>query len=73
PFDQVITISAELPESGRYRLRLINALGQAVWEESALYTTLLKIDIPTRELPAGMYSFQMERNGKLLVRKVLKQ
>ncbi|MEZ4990177.1 MAG: PQQ-dependent sugar dehydrogenase [Saprospiraceae bacterium] len=73
PFDQVITVSAELPENGRYRLRLVNALGQVVWEESAVYTTLLKIDIPTRELPAGMYSFQMERNGKLLVRKVLKQ
>jgi glucose/arabinose dehydrogenase len=73
PFDQLITISAELPESGRYRLRLINALGQVVWENTAVYDTFLKMDIPTQELPAGLYSFQLEKNGQTLVRKIVKQ
>lgn len=73
PFDQNIIITAELPENGRYRLRLINSLGQVVWEESAVWNTVLNREISTQELPAGIYTFQLERNGKQLVRKLVKQ
>lgn len=73
PFEQLITISGELPESGRYRLRLVNALGQVLWEESAVLNTTFQREIVPQELPAGMYTFQLERNGKSLVRKLVKR
>lgn len=72
PFSEEFWVEGTLQESGLYRLRLLNAQGQIVWEDTRYLDVNFQQQINAKNLPTGIYLFRMERNGAGLVRKILK-
>lgn len=73
PFDRAFWVEGRLPESGTYRMQLLNAQGQTIWETTRRLDTEFQEKIDTENLPAGVYLFRLERNGAGLMRKLIKE
>lgn len=73
PFQREFWVEGNLPENGLYRLQLLNAQGQIVWEESRQLDTQFQQNISTEALSKGIYLFRIERNGAALTRKIIKE
>jgi hypothetical protein len=73
PFDQEFWVEGTLPESGRYRLQLLSAQGQQIWERNLQLEARFQQKIDTEDLPKGLYLFRLEKDGASLVRKLIKE
>lgn len=73
PFSDEFWVEGTLPENGLYRLRLLNAQGQVVWEDARRLEENFQQKINAEHLPKGIYLFRLERNGAGLVRKMVKE
>ncbi|WP_170110740.1 PQQ-dependent sugar dehydrogenase [Flavilitoribacter nigricans] len=73
PFDRSIWIDGTIAENGNYRMQLLDARGQKIWEFQRRLDGQFQQHLATDELPAGIYLFRLERNGISTVRKIVKQ
>jgi hypothetical protein len=73
PFQDAFWVEGTLPESGQYRLSLLNAQGQIVWENTRQLDRNFRQKIDTNELPKGIYLFRIDNREAGLVRKVIKE
>lgn len=74
PFDDIIGISASVPKSGRYQIKVMNLQGYTVWEEPVHSTgSTLSVEVFVGDLPGGMYILSLESSGHRDVTRILKK
>lgn len=60
PADENVQLDIKLEQANRIRLLLVNALGQAVWEQDNRIPSLEgHYNIPTKHIPSGSYQLQI--------------
>ena len=78
PFHDQTSITFSLPNRAHVRLKIFDALGREVTtfvdeeREAGEHVVELDLKLPTISLPSGVYFYQLDVDGKKLMKKMLK-
>ena len=72
PANGITTISYNVPNSGKVNFKVLNLIGEIVFEEKRNVSAgTQKVEINVSSMPSGVYYYAVEYKGKRLVKKMI--